>query len=107
MNKREFDRMLYIAGGTPSTLRAVFLRANIYITRQAVQQWVRNRRLPPQRELELRRIRPWWNWRVNGQEGSKAKAVPARKAAAIKSSRGPRKAGQTQREKRGRSSVPQ
>ena len=107
MTKNEFDRILYVAGGSPARLRDVFVSAGYLLSRQAVQQWCRNRRLPPQRELQLRRIRWYWfTGRANGQEASKAKAVSASKAAALKPRRGPRKAGQAQRAGRRRAALP-
>jgi len=49
-------------------LMAVFLKGGFTISKQAVSLWARTDTLPARRELQLRRLRPWWfrDRKVNG-----------------------------------------
>ncbi len=74
---------IHLAGGTQAHLQAVFKAGRFEISKQAISLWVRKGVLPPRRELQLRRLRPWWFRRRNGMvKNPKPRQPPANLASA-------------------------
>ena len=46
--------------GSQTRLHAIFVKGGFKISKQAVSLWAAAGGLPPKRELQLRRLRPWW-----------------------------------------------
>jgi len=69
--------------GSQTRLHAIFVKGGFKISKQAVSLWAAAGGLPPKRELQLRRLRPWWFKRRNGMiRDPKPKQPPDNLAAA-------------------------
>jgi hypothetical protein len=66
--------------GSQALLHAIFEKAGHTLSKQAISLWAVKGEIPPKRELQLRRMRPWWfKRRVNGmvKQYPKPKRPPA------------------------------